>query len=172
MSRKEGGRGLISLQDSEDISIQEAKDYIKKNKNRSIIMTRNSTDNIKINRTITKKQKWREKQLYGYFKLQTGKISHEKTWTWIRKGNLRRKAESLLIAAQNNTIRTNYVKAKTDNMQQNSKCRLCGDIYPSHDKQMLQTKEYTTRHDWVGKVIHWELCKKSKFDHTNKWYMH
>ena len=24
----------------------------------------------------------------------------------------------------------------------------------------------------VGKVIHWELCKKFKFDHTNKWYMH
>ena len=24
----------------------------------------------------------------------------------------------------------------------------------------------------MGKVIHWELCKKLKFDHTNKWYMH
>ena len=23
----------------------------------------------------------------------------------------------------------------------------------------------------MGKVIHWELCKKFKFDHTNKWYM-
>ena len=33
-------------------------------------------------------------------------------------------------------------------------------------------KEYKTRHEWVGKVIHWELCKKSKFDHTNKWYVH
>ena len=27
-------------------------------------------------------------------------------------------------------------------------------------------------HEWVGKVIHWELGKKLKFDHTNKWYMH
>ena len=33
-------------------------------------------------------------------------------------------------------------------------------------------KEYKTRHDWMGKVIHKELCKKLKFDHTNKWYMH
>ena len=24
------------------------------------------------------------------------------------------------------------------------------------------------RHDWVGKVIHWEMCKKFKFDHANK----
>ena len=36
----------------------------------------------------------------------------------------------------------------------------------------LAQKEYKTRHDWVGKVIHWELCKKLKFHHTNKWYMH
>ncbi len=36
----------------------------------------------------------------------------------------------------------------------------------------LTQKEYKNRHDWVGKVIHWELCKKFKFDHTNKWYMH
>ena len=24
----------------------------------------------------------------------------------------------------------------------------------------------------MGKVIHWELCNKMKFDHTNKWYRH
>ena len=29
-----------------------------------------------------------------------------------------------------------------------------------------------TRHDWVGKVIHWEMCKKFEFDHSNKLYMH
>ena len=33
-------------------------------------------------------------------------------------------------------------------------------------------KEYKTRHDWVGKVIYWEMCNKFKFDHTNKWFMH
>ena len=36
----------------------------------------------------------------------------------------------------------------------------------------LAQKKHKTRHDWVGKVIHYELCKKFKFDHTNKWYMH
>ena len=33
-------------------------------------------------------------------------------------------------------------------------------------------REYKARHDWVGKVIHLEMCKKLKFDHTKKWYMH
>ena len=27
-------------------------------------------------------------------------------------------------------------------------------------------------HDWVVKVIHWDLCKRLIFDHTDKWYMH
>ena len=35
---------------------------------------------------------------------------------------------------------------------------------------MLQ-KEYKNKLDWVGKVIYWVLCKRLKFDHTNKWYM-
>ena len=36
----------------------------------------------------------------------------------------------------------------------------------------MAQKEYKARHDWMGKVIHWEMCKKFKFDHANKWYMH
>ena len=36
----------------------------------------------------------------------------------------------------------------------------------------LSQKEYETRHDWVGKVIHGELYKKLKLDHTTKWYIH
>ena len=36
----------------------------------------------------------------------------------------------------------------------------------------LAQKEYKTRHDWVGNVIHREMCKKFRFDHTSKWHMH
>ena len=36
----------------------------------------------------------------------------------------------------------------------------------------LVQREYNTRHNWLGKVIHWKLCKKFKFDHMSKWYMY
>ena len=36
--------------------------------------------------------------------------------------------------------------------------------------QQTSTKEYKTKHDWVGKVFHSESCKKLKFDHIC--YMH
>ena len=35
----------------------------------------------------------------------------------------------------------------------------------------LVEKEYKTRHDWVGKVIHWWLGKRLKLYHAYKWYM-
>ena len=127
--------------------------------------------------TTIRKQKWEEKQLYGRFKQLINNISHKKTWTWLRKGNFKRETESLLIAAQNNALRTNHIKARIDKTQQNSKCRLCGDWDETinhiiSECSKLAKKEYKTRHDWVGKVIHWEMSKKFKFDHTNKWDMH
>ena len=80
------------------------------------------------------------------------------------------------MAAQNNTIRTNHIKVRIDKTQQNSKCRLCGDrdetINHIISKYRKLAQEYKVRHDWVGKVIYWEMCKKFKFDLTNKWYMH
>ena len=36
----------------------------------------------------------------------------------------------------------------------------------------LAQKEYKTRNGLVGMEIHWELYKKFRFDHENKWYMH
>ena len=36
----------------------------------------------------------------------------------------------------------------------------------------LAVKVYKTWHDWIGKIIYWELYKRVKFDHTNKWHMH
>ena len=126
---------------------------------------------------ITGKQKWEEKQLYGCFKRLTNNISHQKTWIWLRKGNFIRETESLLIAAQYNAIRTNHIKTRIDKTQQNSKCRLCCDRDETinhiiNECSKSAQKEYKTRHDWIGKVIHWEMRKKFKFDHTNKWYMH
>ena len=126
---------------------------------------------------ITRKQKREGKQLYGRFKRLINNISHEKTWTWLRKGNFKRETESLQIAAQDSAIRTNHIKARIDKTKKNSKCRLCGDrdetiTHIISECSKLAQKEYKVTHDWVGKVIHREMCKKLKFDDTNKWYMH
>ena len=128
VSRKEGGRGLASIEDSVDASMQRLEHYIEKRERWLITAIRNDTDNTIDDRmTITRKQKWEENQLYGRFKRLINTISRQRIWTWVRKGNFKREIESLLIAAHDNAIRTNHIKARIDKTQQNSKCRLCCD---------------------------------------------
>ena len=177
VSRKEGGRGHASIKDSVDASIQRLEDYIEKHERGLITAIRKDTINRTDDRvTITRKQKG-EKQLYGRFNRLINTISHERSCTWLRKGNLTRETESLLIAAQDNAIRTNHIKARIDKTQQNNKCRLCHDRDETinhiiSECSELAQREYKARHDWVGMNIHWEISWKFKFDNTNKWYMH
>ena len=51
---------------------------------------------------------------------------------------------------------------------------LCGDSNETMNHMIsefskLAQKEYKTRHDLVGKMIYWGLCKKSKFAQMNEW---
>ena len=89
VSRKEGGIGLASIEDSVDASIQRFEDYIEKHEGGLFAVIRNDTDNTMNNRKTIRKQKWEEKQLYRRFKRPINNISHQKTWTWLRKGNLK-----------------------------------------------------------------------------------
>ena len=176
--RKDGGRELASIEDSVDTSIQRLEDYVEKHERGLITAIRNNTDNTIDNRmTITRKQTWDGKQLHGHSRRLINNISRNKTWTWLRKGNFKRETESLLMAAQNSAIRTNHIKARIDKTQQDSKCSLSSDRDETinhiiSECSKLAQKEYKVRHDWAGKVIHWEMCKKFKYDHANKWCMH
>ena len=81
-SRKEGGRGLVNIEDNVDASIRPLGDYIEKHEEGLITAIRNDTDNTMDNRmTITRKQKSEGKQLYGRFKQLINNISHDKTLT-------------------------------------------------------------------------------------------
>ena len=83
---------------------------------------------------------------------------------WLKSGNLKRETESLLKAAQNINIMSNHIKKRIDKAQQNSRCWLFGDRDETinhiiSECSKLAQKEYMTRHDWVSKGFHWELCK-------------
>ena len=64
------------------------------------------------------------------------------------------------------------MKAKIDNIHENSKCRFFSD----KDKMINQiivndskvAKKCMAKHDWGKKVIHWELRNKLKFKHNIK----
>ena len=69
VSEKREEEDLPVLKNSVDALIQRLEDYIEKNEGGLITAIRNDSDNTMDNRmTITRKQKWEEKQLYGRFK--------------------------------------------------------------------------------------------------------
>ena len=120
---------------------------------------------------------WRQLAIgVGSLKLNK-EIMYNKLDTQTYNVNLEALVVVVILIVMIITIRINYIKAKIDNMQQNSKCRLCRerDEIINHiisEWSQLAKKKYKTRHDWMGKVSYWELCKKLKFNHTTKWYLH
>ena len=69
---------------------------------------------------------------------------------------MKRQTESLIVAAQNQSIRANLVKAKIDKSQGNFLCRMCRKVDESIDHivsgcSKLAQKDYKRRHDNLGK---------------------
>ena len=90
---------------------------------------------------------------------------------------MKRETESLIVAAQNQSIRANLVKARFDKSQGDSVCRMCRKVDESIDHivsgcNKLAQKEYKRRHDKLGKIVHWKLSRKRSFEAGDKWYEH
>ena len=56
---------------------------------------------------------------------QTKEVRSDHCWAWLQNGDMKRETESLVVAAQNQGIRTNLVKAKIDKSQGDSLCTVC-----------------------------------------------
>ena len=56
---------------------------------------------------------------------QTKEVRSDQCSAWIQNGDLKRETESLLVAAQNQSIRTSLVKAKIGKSERDSLCRVC-----------------------------------------------
>ena len=53
--------------------------------------------------------------MHGQFiRETTEKVDKEKTWQWLSRGDLKVETEALLSAAQEQAIRTNYMKFHID----------------------------------------------------------
>ena len=60
------------------------------------------------------KTEWTQKQLHGQFIWQTTGKWSEGRWGWLRKECLKRTDEVLIMAVQEQVIRSNNIKTKTE----------------------------------------------------------
>ena len=87
------------------------------------------------------------------------KVDQDRTWQWLSKSDLKIGTEALLCAAQEQAIRTNYVKHYIDKTSESSLCRLCGKTGESVQHlvsgcEKLTQKEYKRRHNNIAEKVH------------------
>ena len=181
---KEGGRGLISIEDSVELAIRGLEVHVHGSEERLIQATRgDKIDGLEaasfLKRSKKKKrlEDWEMKVLHGQYLRQTKEVRRDQCWAWLQNGDLKRETESLIVAAQNQSIRTTIVKAKIERSQGDSLCRMCRKVDESIDHIVngcckLAQKEYKRSHDNLGKILHWKLARKCNFEAGDKWYEH
>ena len=52
-------------------------------------------------------------------------MQDQRRWQWLKAGELKREAESLICAAQEQALRTNAIKNGIDHQHVSPLCRLC-----------------------------------------------
>ena len=176
--RKEGGRGLICIEDTVKLANIGLKRNVKESKERLIVAARGDNENADIEtgnefkrRTQQeRKTKWKEKMFHGQFLRHTKELADKEQWWWLTYGTRKRETEE-------QALRTNLVKAKIDKDQEDSRCRMCGKADESinhllSDCSKMTQKEYKHRHDWMGKKTYWEVWKNYGIETKAKWYEH
>ena len=117
--RKDGVRGLIGIEDCEELAVRGLEVYVHGSEERLIQATRGDRVDGLETASILKKAKkekrlqdWEEKALHGQYLRQTKEIRSEQSWVSLQNGDLKRETESLIVVAQNQSIGANLVKAK------------------------------------------------------------
>ena len=184
--RKEGGRGLLGIRDcveQEEINLwkyvnESSEKLLEEVKFAQILRDQEETVGERKKRNTEKrKEEWKEKVLHGKFVRDTEEVRDVETWAWMRKGYLKKETEGMIIAAQDQALRTNWIKKNIDKQDISEKCRMCGerDESVSHivaECSKLAQTEYKARHDNVARIIHLELCQNRNLIKEKKWYNH
>ena len=129
--RKEGGSGLISVEDCVNQAgilletyVQSSEEKILKAVRRKAVENQETATSFKDRRRTENIQGWKEMPLYEQFARQSEDQRNDKTWTWLKERRLKRETKTLTVAAQDQAIRTNYVKATIDRSQADPNCRM------------------------------------------------
>ena len=124
--------------------------------------------------------KYRRMEMHGQWLKEREEIASVdvgQSEKWLKYSHLTPETESVLIAAQEQTLATNYARNKLWKLKCSPLCRLCKEkpeTIPhiiSGCKCLAGTK-YTNRHDKLGKYIHWNLLKDRGVIVSGDWFKH
>ena len=96
---------------------------------------------------------------------------------WLQTGYLKKETESLLMAAQDQTLATKPYRATIFKQQSSNNYRVCNErdgtvVHTLSEYLKLVQTEYKKRHDKVATMVHWKLCSMYGFESIKHWYEH
>ena len=114
--------------------------------------------------TEEKRRQWLEKPLRCRFLKETGKLSIEITWQWLKREHLKKDTEAMVCAKQKKAQQVNLIKHHIDDQDVSPICRLRGEssetvMHLSSGFPVLGKSKYQIRHDIMGNHIRWLLLK-------------
>ena len=118
---------------------------------------------------VQRKNEWTPKRMHGLFARDMEDKDKNNTRRWMRKSNLEGCTKALISSAQEQSIRTNYIKNNIDKTAESPLCMMCGtgNETISHIVSKcgeLAQKESKRRHDSVGRHVQWQFCEKLGFN--------
>lgn len=185
ITRKEGGRGLLSIEDCVNIENRALGQYLKTSEDEwlmsaweeGMIKVDEDPEIYRDRKMTIRREGWHDKPMHGQYMRQTKELASEDTWQWLLRGELKKETEGMITAAQDQALRTRYVQRMVDGNNISPICRKCNIRnetinHIASECPALAQNQYKKRHDSVAKALHWSLCKKHQLPCSNKWYEH
>ena len=184
VNREDGGRGLLSVEDSIRQAENAISEYLEKTEEPILKLTKQVSINKapKPKQDFSREQKrqreqnWKEKNLHGIWYKHLAEYD-KTTNSWLQKSNLKPATESLILAAQDQALRTNWYNSQILNLTANQQCRRCKQ-HPETIAHIvsgcseLAQGVYLKRHNAVASFIHWKICGNEKLTRHDHWYDH
>ena len=192
LKRKDGGRGLIGVEDCVRTEEAGLAEYVRQSSewmlnavnDMGIVSSVETADEYRKRVDAERKENLAGKALHGKFFREVSEVAAEggididRSSQWLKGGFLTKTTEGYIMAAQEQALGTRWKRLTIDGEEGiDGKCRVCGQWWETVKHVVsgcgeLAKKQYTIRHDQMGVRVHWELCRKYGIEGAVKWYDH
>ena len=181
IKRGKGGRGLIAVEDCVRAEEGSLACYARRSKEWMLEVVARQTDEMEEGssyrkRTGEEREEWlAKKKLHGKILGEMKDLGTERNWQWIKSGLVSKSVEGFMFAAQEQALRTRWLRASIEKEDICESCRICGKqmetiVHLVAGCEVLAKGGYKRRHDKVGLRVYWEMCRKSGIKCADRWY--
>ena len=119
------------------------------------------------------------KPMHGQYCHLTEKppVDMKETYRWLKSSTLPAATEGLVVAAQDQALRTRYYERKILHRDVSPTCRMCSVGLETVDHivagcSALAPMDYTDQHNQLASIIHLDVCHHFGVPVESRWYRH